>query len=101
MLFLHRARYPERLLQTMSVSILQSTLPVLVSFLLILSSVELKEKDLIEVSGKEVSDKMDSSLLFLTEAELLAGYAGLRRLGGGGEESVRNWLHRKFGYRLE
>ena len=85
----------------MSVSVLQSSLPVLVSFLLILSSVELEEKDLVQLSGKEVADKLESGLPFLTEAELAACYAGLRRMGGGVEEGVRVCLHRKFGYRLE
>jgi len=100
LLFQHKAQFPKELLQTMSVSVLQSSLPVLVSFLLILSSVELKEKNLVRVSGKEVSDKLESALPFLTEAELTACYSGLRRMGEG-EEGVRVWLHSKFGYRLE
>ena len=89
------------MLQSLSVSLVQSSLPVLVSFLLILSSVDQESEALTKVSGQDIAGKLDSALPFLSEAELIATYAGLRRLGGGGEDGVRAVLERKFGYRLE
>ena len=85
----------------MSDSVVHTSLPVLVSFLLILSSLEPESAELVHLSGQMVADKLEAALPFLTESELVASYAGLRRLGGGGEEGVRRFLERKFGYRLE
>ena len=79
----------------------KSSLPVIISYLLILSAVEQESKVLTQVAGQEVADKLDPALPFLSEAELIASYAGLRRLGGGVEQGVRAKLERNFGYRLQ
>jgi len=100
LMFTHKAQFPIEMLHSMCPSVSQSSLPVLVSFLLILSSVDLGDKEF-TVIGQEMVEKLEPALPFLSESELVAIYAGLRRLGAGQEELVRRVLQTKYGYRLQ
>eukprot|EP00090_Calanus_glacialis_P016719 TRINITY_DN26162_c0_g1_i1.p1 TRINITY_DN26162_c0_g1~~TRINITY_DN26162_c0_g1_i1.p1 ORF type:complete len:150 (+),score=62.50 TRINITY_DN26162_c0_g1_i1:446-895(+) len=101
LVFNHKSEFPQQLLQALASSLVKSSLPVIISYLLILSAVEQESKVLTQVAGQEVADKLEPALPFLSEAELIASYAGLRRLGGGVEQGVRAKLERNFGYRLQ
>lgn len=105
LLFAPPAKFPLEMLSAMSPFVLQSSLPVLVSFLLLLSTEPLEEDktDLMKnLTGTEVAHKLTPAISLLAEAELLACFLGIRRLGGEGEEIevIGKYLESKFGYRL-
>jgi len=101
LMFKHKAEFPEKMILELSSYVTQSSMPVLISFLLLLSSTELDSKTLPALHGQDAASKLQGALPLLSEGELLACYAGLRVLGGGLEGGVRETLHRKYGYRLQ
>ena len=87
-------------------ALLQSSLPLLVSWLLLLSSTH-------PVSGEEndnevLADKINTTLKsggelglrLLAESELVSCYFGLRTLAPGSEERIASFLKSQFGYRI-
>ena len=101
LMFEHKAKFPEKMILELSTYVSQSSMPVLISFLLLLSSIEVDMQALPVLQGWDVAGKLQGALPLLSEGELLACYAGLRVVGGGVEGGVRDILYRKYGYRLQ
>ena len=86
-------------------ALLQSSLPLLVSWLLLLSSTDLVpgDKNHDQALAEEISATLSSGepgLRLLAEAELVACYMGLRALSPGSEEGIASFLKTQFGYRM-
>ena len=87
-------------------ALLQSSLPLLVSWLLLLSSTDLVpgDKNHDQALAEEISATLSSGgepgLRLLAESELVACYMGLRALSPGSEEGIASFLKTQFGYRM-
>jgi len=101
LMFQHKAEFPEKMITELSSYVTQSSMPVLISFLLLLSTTRVDMQALPALQDRDVAGKLQGALPLLSEGELLACYAGLRVVGGGVEGGVRDILHKKYGYRLQ
>lgn len=110
LLFQPQVEFPTKMLHSASPFVLQSSLPVLISFLLLLSAEPStffspsspSTFPLPLVSGKEVSTKLIPAVDFLGESEVAAACLGLRRLQGGEEGAavLASILAHKWGYNM-
>jgi len=101
LMFSHSSKFTVEFIKSSSSFIPQSSLPVIVSYLFILSLVE--EERLVNVDlggGREIANKIVSVLPLLTEPELIASYSGLKALGDQMEDGVKDFLISKYGYKL-
>jgi len=106
LIFQPRVEYPARVLQTVSEYVMQSNIPVMVSYLFLLSTLENNQiEDILGKSPDNFSSKIGEVILpsipFLTESELVAAYMGLSRMGESAERAeLKGYLEAKFGLRL-
>jgi len=95
-------QFPSKMLHSASPYIMQSSFPVIISFLLLLS-VEPHSSSLVpKVSGSKVAKRVTPILDMMGESEVAAACRGLRRLEGGreGAEILAAWLTHRWGYRI-
>lgn len=92
-------RFPGAALADIYAYILHRSVPSVVSYLLLLSS--LSEVDQMAGTGAELASKIIPHLKELGETELMAAYMGLARLEmNSGREVIRTLLEQRYGYRL-
>jgi len=93
-------QFPARVVEAASPFALQSSLPVLLSCLLLLSTDTRTSLSLLP--GQKVTEKLTPILDYLAESEVAAGCQGLRSLEGGEEGAARlsSLLAHKWGYRI-
>ena len=106
-MFQHNPRFTSEMLGSVtSSSLLQSSLPVLVSWLLLVSSLNTpleqdRSQDRASLA-ESVSEqlRMTGSLSLMSESEIVSCYRGLKTLKPGVEVKLGEVLQNNFGYRL-
>jgi len=95
-------QFPTKMLHSASPYIMQSSFPLIISFLLLLSAEPHSSPLGATVSGSKVAQRVTPILDLMGESEVAAACRGLRRLEGGkeGAEILSAWLTHKWGYRL-
>jgi len=93
-------QFPAKVVEAASPFALQSSLPVLLSCLLLLSTDTRTSLSLLP--GEKVTEKLTPILEYLAESEVAAGCQGLRSLEGGEEGAalLSSVLAQKWGYRM-
>jgi len=99
-------KYPQSMIESFPTdTILQSSLPLLVSWLLLVSSMKPQNLKLIQGEtglAMDIANSFESSgtMRMMSEAELVACYQGLQTLCPESSIGVSRFLTQKFGYRL-
>lgn len=95
-------QFPTKVLDVASPFVLQSSIPVLISFLWLLSTESKPCTEYQYVTGEEVTEILGHTRHLLGETEVIAACLGLRRLHGGEEGAaiLASFLQEKFGYRI-
>jgi len=95
-------QFPTKMLHSASPYIMQSSFPLIISFLLLLSAEPHSSPLGATVSGSKVAQRVTPILDLMGESEVAAACRGLQRLEGGkeGAEILSAWLTHKWGYRL-
>ena len=102
-MFDYNSQFPSEMLQSVDTSsLVQSSLPVIVSWLLLLSSLPSGAMEDKAEAGLRISRQLEVSgcLSFMSEAELVSCYMGLRSLAPGAEKIFADTLQNNYGYRL-
>jgi len=109
LIFTPKVDFPSHSLTSVGEFVNQSSYAVLVSFLLLLSKMHEPQVERILSSQKldqkqfseEIGGKFIPGMLFFSEAELVAAYMGLARMGQTAERAeIKNYLVTKFGLNL-
>jgi len=95
-------QFPTKMLHSASPYIMQSSFPLIISFLLLLSAEPHSSPLGATVSGSKVAQRVTPILDLMGESEVAAACRGLQRLDGGkeGAEILSAWLTHQWGYRL-
>jgi len=95
-------QFPTKMLHSASPYIMQSSFPLIISFLLLLSAEPHSSPLGATVSGSKVAQRVTPILDLMGESEVAAACRGLQRLEGGkeGAEILSAWLTHKWGYRI-
>lgn len=97
--FQSNCQFPHAVLCSMSPFVAKSSLPVLISFLLL--SAFVKPTSPLDIDMRDVEQKLVSSGAFLGQSELLAAYMGAKHLNQGQEPTtLKLYLEQHFGLRL-